>query len=186
VYRNKQDGTFAIYDWKRAKEMKMENPFSNGYGPAKDLPDCNYWHYTLQLNVYRWLLEKHYGLKISEMALVVLHPNNNNYKRFKLNRLEEEVEEMMECRRLAVLEGKGKVAVLDGGHEEEHHSQPTPPITQTPKPISPITPTPKPISPIIPTPKPKAEKKKSPKKEKEKKSKTQTSIADFWKKSTLE
>ena len=173
VYRNKQDGTFAIYDWKRAKEMKMENPFSNGYGPAKDLPDCNYWHYTLQLNVYRWLLEKHYGLKISEMALVVLHPNNNNYKRFKLNRLEDEVEEMMECRRLAVLEGKGKVAVLDGGHEEEHHSQPTPPLTQTPKPIT-------------PTPKPKAEKKKSPKQTKEKKSKTQTSINDFWKKSSLE
>jgi hypothetical protein len=112
VYRNKQDGTFAIYDWKRAKEMKLDNPFSNGYGPAKELPDSNYWHYTLQLNVYRWLLEKHYNLKISEMALVVLHPNNKSYKRFKLNRLEEEVEEMMECRRRAVKEGKGRMVLF--------------------------------------------------------------------------
>jgi hypothetical protein len=118
IYRNKQDGTFAIYDWKRAKEMKMENPFSNGYGPVKDLPDCNYWHYTLQLNVYRWLLEKHYNLKISEMALLVLHPNNKSYKRFKLNRLEEEVEEMMECRRRAVKDGKGKMVLFSEEKEK--------------------------------------------------------------------
>ena len=113
IYRNKKDGTFAIYDWKRAKEMKMDNSYGTGYGPVAHLPDCNYWHYTLQLNAYRWLLEKHYNLKISEMALVVLHPNNKNYKRFKLNRLEEEIEGMMEARRRAVKEGKGKVIVFD-------------------------------------------------------------------------
>ena len=171
VYRNKIDGTFAIYDWKRAKEMKMSNDFETGYGPASHLPNCNYWQYTLQLNMYRYSLEKHYGLKISEMALVVLHPNNNNYKRFKLNRLEDEVEEMMECRRLAVLEGKGKVAIMDGGHDEHHSPQ------------SPITPV-KPVTPVTPPNAPK--KKKSPKQTKEKKSKTQTSINDFWKKSTVE
>ncbi len=171
VYRNKQDGTFAIYDWKRAKEMKLENPFSNGYGPAQNLPDCNYWHYTLQLNVYRWLLEKHYNLKISEMALVVLHPNNSNYRRFKLNRLEEEVEEMMECRRLAVLEGKGRVVIMEGGHDDHdtHKETVAPPVTSANNKTT------------APTQKPKKEKKQSPKK-----SKTQTSITSFWKKSTLE
>jgi hypothetical protein len=104
----------------------MENPFSNGYGPAKDLPDCNYWHYTLQLNVYRWLLEKHYNLKISEMALVVLHPNNKSYKRFKLNRLEDEVEEMMECRRRAVKQGQGKMVLF----EDVEHTPVTPKTTK--------------------------------------------------------
>jgi hypothetical protein len=113
VYRNKKDGTFAIYDWKRAKEMKMENTFGTGYGPVAHLPDCNYWHYTLQLNMYRWLLEKHYGLVISEMALIVLHPNNKSYKRFKLNRLEEEIEGMVEARLRAVREGKGKIISLE-------------------------------------------------------------------------
>lgn len=121
IYRNKQDGTFAIYDWKRSKEIKMENTFSNGYGPVRNLPDCNYWHYTLQLNVYRWLLEKHYNLKISEMALVVLHPNNKSYKRFKLNRLEDEVEEMMECRRRAVKQGQGNMVLFE---DVEHIPKP--------------------------------------------------------------
>ena len=113
VYRNKNDGSFAIYDWKRSKEIKMENSFQSGLGPVSHLPDANYWHYTLQLNMYRWLLEKHYGIYISEMALIVLHPNNKNYKRYKLNRLEDEIEEMVNSRRRAVLEGKGKIAVFE-------------------------------------------------------------------------
>jgi hypothetical protein len=119
VYRNKKDGTFAIYDWKRAKEMKMENSYGSGFGPVKHLPDANYWHYTLQLNVYRWILEKHYNLKISEMALVVLHPNNNSYKKYVLNRLEDEVEGMIEARRQAVKEGLGKLVVWESDSEEE-------------------------------------------------------------------
>ncbi len=119
VYRNKKDGTFAIYDWKRAKEMKMENSYGSGFGPVKHLPDANYWHYTLQLNVYRWILEKHYNLKISEMALVVLHPNNNSYKKYVLNRLEDEVEGMIAARRQAVKEGLGKLVVWDSDSEEE-------------------------------------------------------------------
>jgi len=113
VYRNKKDGTFAIYDWKRAKDMKMDNNFDSGFGPVSHLPDTNYWHYTLQLNMYRWLLEKHYGVKISEMALIVLHPNNNNFVKYKLNRLEDEIEEMIASRRRAVLEGRGRVVLFN-------------------------------------------------------------------------
>lgn len=113
IYRNKKDGTFAVYDWKRAKEIKMDNTFEGGYGPVSHLPNCNYWHYTLQLNLYRWLLEKHYGVVVSEMALVVIHPINKNFRRYKLNRLEDEIEGVIEARRLAVAEGKGRVAVLE-------------------------------------------------------------------------
>ena len=138
IYRNKKDGTFAVYDWKRAKEIKMENTFEGGYGPVSHLPNCNYWHYTLQLNLYRWLLEKHYGVVVSEMALVVIHPNNKNFKRYKLNRLEDEIEGVIEARRLAVAEGKGRVAVLEdvcGGHaaqaaqaEEVEEEEDPPPL----------------------------------------------------------
>jgi len=119
IYRNRNDGTFAVYDWKRSKEIKKENPFQSGYGPVSHFPDTNYWHYTLQLNLYRWLLEKHYGVVISEMALIVLHPNNKSYKRYKLNRLDDEIEEIIECRRRAVKEGFGKVVVFADDEQEE-------------------------------------------------------------------
>lgn len=106
IYRNRINGTFAVYDWKRSKEIKMENNFQSGFGPVSHLPDCNYWHYTLQLNMYRWMLEKHYGIVVSEMALVIMHPNNTNYRKYVLNRLDDEIEGMVEARRLGVAAGK--------------------------------------------------------------------------------
>ena len=97
LYR-KSDDSYVIYDWKRSKEIKKENNFGNGFGPVAHLPDANYWHYTLQLNVYRWFLETFYGLRISDMYIVIFHPDNENYKRFRLNRLDDEVKEMVEAR----------------------------------------------------------------------------------------
>jgi hypothetical protein len=60
------------------------------------------------LNVYRWFLETFYGLKISDMYIMIFHPDNTNYKRFKLNRLETEVDDMLAARLKAVRDGKGK------------------------------------------------------------------------------
>ena len=95
----KPDGTLAIYDWKRAKDMKMTNSFQSGRAPLDHLPDTNYWHYSLQLNIYRRIIEEFYGYKVSEMALVVLHPNNTNFKVYMLNRMDDEVTAMFEDRR---------------------------------------------------------------------------------------
>ena len=105
VFRRKSDGAFVIYDWKRSKEIKMENRWASGLGPMDHLPDTNYWHYTLQLNVYRWFLQKHYGLKIVDLCIVIFHPNNTNYQRFKLNILDEEIEAMLDCRKRAIEQG---------------------------------------------------------------------------------
>jgi len=102
VYRRKSDGKFVIYDWKRSKEIKSENPFQAGLPPVEHLPDTNYWHYTLQLNVYKWILENYYGLEVADLYLVILHPDAPSYRRMRLNMLNDEVEDMIECRRRAV------------------------------------------------------------------------------------
>jgi len=99
VFRQKSDGAFFIYDWKRSKEIKMENGYENGLGPLSHLPACNYWQYTIQLNLYRWILENHYGMPIKGMYLIVLHPDNKTYRRYPLNRLDDEIEEILESRR---------------------------------------------------------------------------------------
>ena len=122
VFYRKSDDSYVIYDWKRSKEIKKESfGGQTGFGPVSHLPDCNYWHYTLQLNIYRWFLETLYGLKISDMYLVIMHPNNKNYQRFRLNRLEDEVLGMLECRMDALKEGKGKRILLPA--EEEEHEE---------------------------------------------------------------
>jgi len=105
VFRKKSDGSFAIYDWKFLKEMKMENRFEKGYGPCAHLDNTNYWAYTIQVSTYKWFLETYYGIKISELALVMINPANNNYKKFWCNDLSDVVEEMLQCRLQAVQKG---------------------------------------------------------------------------------
>lgn len=91
IFYRKSDDSYVIYDWKRSKEIKTENSWESGYAPLEHFPNCNYWHYTLQLNMYKWFLETYYGLKISDMYLIILHPDNSNYKRFRLNHIDDEI-----------------------------------------------------------------------------------------------
>ena len=79
VYEN-EDGSLCIYDWKRAKEITKYNNFKE-YAKTeciKHLPNTNYWHYSLQLNTYKRILERKYGKKVTDLYLVRLHPNNEN------------------------------------------------------------------------------------------------------------
>jgi ATP-dependent exoDNAse (exonuclease V) beta subunit len=99
VFYRKSDNSYVIYDWKRAKEIKTTNNWESALDPISHLPSCNYWQYTLQLNAYRWFLETYYGLKISDMCIVVFHPDNPNYKLYHLNRLDGEISDMLDARK---------------------------------------------------------------------------------------
>ena len=79
--------------------MKYENSWQQGKPPLDHLPDTNYWHYSIQLNIYRTILEEFYGATVTDLALVVLHPDFPSYKVIKVNRMEDEVEAMFETRR---------------------------------------------------------------------------------------
>ena len=92
----KPDGTIAIYDWKRSKEIKQSS-FYVKYSKnpiLSHIPDLNYWHYSLQLNVYKRILERKYGKIVSEMCLVCLHPNHKNYQRISVVDMSADVNEL--------------------------------------------------------------------------------------------
>lgn len=95
VMRDADTGDYIIADWKRSKEIKKGNPWRNGRLCLSHLPDCNYTHYSLQLNIYRHLLETLYGARVVRMFLVVLHPNNAGYEIHDIERMEREVNEML-------------------------------------------------------------------------------------------
>ncbi len=62
IYRNTRDGTLMIFDWKRAKSMSKTNTFESSTNPHIGyLPNSNYWHYALQLNTYKYILQAKYG-----------------------------------------------------------------------------------------------------------------------------
>ena len=103
VFKNTNTGEYVIYDWKRSKGIEYES-----YGGKtaitpciSHLPDSNFWHYSLQLNVYRKILQDKYGLAITELALVVLHPDNQSktYEVVKVPMLDKEMGDLWAYRK---------------------------------------------------------------------------------------
>jgi hypothetical protein len=98
-----ENGDLVIYDWKRSKEICK----TSGYNKfaltecINHLPDTNYWHYALQLNTYKRIIEDKYNKKVVGMYLVCLHPNNNNksYQRIPVPELKEEINDLFELRK---------------------------------------------------------------------------------------
>lgn len=96
----RKDGTFEFYDWKRSKSLIDEygnvyksNKFDiHGINGLEHIPDCSYAHYALQQNLYKHIVEKCYGLKISAMHLVVLHPEYTSYKVIEIPSLNREIQ----------------------------------------------------------------------------------------------
>lgn len=99
VYEN-PDGTLSIYDWKRSKNITRINNFNKfALTPAIcHLPDSNFWHYALQLNTYKYILETKYGKTIKDLYLVRLHPEaeEKNYELISLPDLTTEIKELFE------------------------------------------------------------------------------------------
>ena len=87
VFQN-NDGSLCIYDWKRSKDISFKS-FNNEKGkpPLDNVINSNYYHYSLQLNLYKTILETFYGKKIRDMFLIVLHPSEINYKKIKVQDL---------------------------------------------------------------------------------------------------
>ena len=74
------ENELVLGDWKRSKKI-WERAFGNkhGRGPCAEVPDCNLYHYYIQLNLYATMIELNTHYKITRMFIVVLHPNNENY-----------------------------------------------------------------------------------------------------------
>lgn len=108
IFENTEDGTLSIYDWKRSKEIKTTNSYSKGIGVMSHLPDCNYVHYSLQLNIYKYMLETKYNKTIRDMFLVVMHPTYKSYMKFEVMDLQKEVHTIMNERK-EYLKNNGEV-----------------------------------------------------------------------------
>jgi ATP-dependent exoDNAse (exonuclease V) beta subunit len=84
-----------LYDWKRSQEIKIKNEYDKGLYPIENISNCNYEHYTLQLNIYKYILENYYGLYVEEMAIIVFCENNNDYQKFILKDRQEEIKKLL-------------------------------------------------------------------------------------------
>jgi hypothetical protein len=97
LYEN-ENGSLSIYDWKRSKEISTINKW-NEFAQTEcisEMPDSNYWHYALQLNMYKKILENKYSKQIEDLVLIRLHPDAEevNYDLIRLPDLSEQLERL--------------------------------------------------------------------------------------------
>ena len=81
------DGEFVIYDWKRSRKVvdAQGNPIKQAFGGRTSIngisiPDTSFYHYCIQQNLYRYMLQQHYGIRVKAMNLVVLCPDYADYR----------------------------------------------------------------------------------------------------------
>ncbi|CAE7036636.1 unnamed protein product [Symbiodinium sp. CCMP2592] len=93
-----------LFDWKRTKQLRRKyvSLWSTMKQPLSHLDDCAGIHYRLQLNLYKYLIEKYYGLRVAAMYVVCLHPDNQEEGPFIdcVPDMPSEVDAILEVRRL--------------------------------------------------------------------------------------
>lgn len=119
IYEYKDSGILVIYDWKRSKDIKKTNTWEHAnVKEIEHLPNTNYWHYALQLNTYREILERNYDKQVKELWLVCLHPNKVGYEKIHVPILKEEMENLFRIRKESFMQmqsdNKNNIYIEDG------------------------------------------------------------------------
>lgn len=78
----------SFYDFSTKKSAMMKYPLNN-------LQDTNFWHYTMQLSTYAWMIEKKYpGVKI-KLLMLIHYDHNGNCVTYECDYLKSDVEKML-------------------------------------------------------------------------------------------
>ena len=89
---------FYLYDWKRVRDIKRSKYFKKALHTIDHISDNNYWRYSLQLNMYRYILKLCYDIEVEGMFLVSFHEDNTEYKKIPVECLEKEINAMLQYR----------------------------------------------------------------------------------------
>lgn len=85
---NKKLETKSYYDRNKRSSQKMKYPLNN-------LDDVNFWHYSLQLSTYAWMIQKinpEYNIKL---LMLIHYDHDGNCTNYECQYLKDDVERML-------------------------------------------------------------------------------------------
>ena len=107
LFINKYTGGLVLVDYKTNSTLKGYNDDIKNRKytkkmkvPLHNIDDDALHHYYIQLSIYKFLIEKYTGLKVDEMFIVYMSENIENYEIIEIPYLKEEVEKILENRRV--------------------------------------------------------------------------------------
>eukprot|EP00122_Pirum_gemmata_P004808 Pgem_evm1s4381 len=93
----KCDDEYIMVDWKRTKSIKLPQKCFKSI-PELNLKDCNFHKYSLQLNMYKYILKSKYNVNVSKMYLAVFHSNNTTFLEYEVDDLQDKIETMIKLK----------------------------------------------------------------------------------------
>ena len=98
----KQGNEITVCDWKTNQEIKQKAGFntqtkstSKMKYPLNNLDDANFWHYTLQLSTYAWMLQKLNPNFIIKDLIICHFDHKGNETIYHCDYLKHDVEKML-------------------------------------------------------------------------------------------
>lgn len=101
----------VLIDWKRCKSIgdccfnRFKGlPPTMGLGVCSHIENSKFATYSLQLNLYKYILEKNYGLYVKKMLIIQMHPKLKKYGAtvYKIGNFQKVIEQIMACRKIAI------------------------------------------------------------------------------------
>ena len=81
--------------------------------PMEHLRDNNFTKYSLQLNMYRSILMRCYGLNITQIILIVVHPNQDSFQQIACPIMDAEINTLLDYRKLQLIKGGHRPITAD-------------------------------------------------------------------------
>ena len=93
---NSQSDALEIIDFKTNKKMEKRSPYGNLFYPFDDMTEGEINEYTIQLNTYKYFVEKYTNLKIDKLKIIWFNVVNSNYEIFELGDIQPKIALMLE------------------------------------------------------------------------------------------
>lgn len=87
---------FEILDFKTNKKMEKTTRWGNLLYPFDNMTEGEVNEYTIQLNCYKYFIEKYTSVKIDKLKLVWFNTVNENYKIIELSDIQDKIKLMFE------------------------------------------------------------------------------------------
>lgn len=81
---NSQTKEFELLDFKTNKRMESDSPYGKLFYPFENMSEGQINEYTIQLNVYKYFLEKYTSIRLKKLKIVWFNVNNPSYKIFNI------------------------------------------------------------------------------------------------------
>lgn len=96
LFWNDKTKCHEIWDYKTNKEINMKAKYGGRFkAPINYLHECEYVAYSLQLSLYKYIIEKNTKIKIGNMWLIHLHEEQPTYNLFQCENKTDEIKLMI-------------------------------------------------------------------------------------------